>query len=146
MARAEPFKNVLEVGIWLNAIELGGRDQRAEHRPANGAAVGSCKQMVLAAESDGADGALDGIIVDLDAAVVEEPAERRPARAGVADSLGEGTVGWYAGQARAILCWVWHKAVWGTRSLGLGIRSPRWSNSLYGAENSLKYFLKFPDK
>ncbi len=36
--------------------------------------------MVLAPERDGPDGALDGVVVELDATVVEEAAQRRPAR------------------------------------------------------------------
>jgi hypothetical protein len=45
--------------------------------------------MILAAERDGTDGALDGIVVDFDAAVVEVEAKRRPARKRVADRFGE---------------------------------------------------------
>ena len=46
--------------------------------------------MVLAAERDRPDGALDRVVVELDAAVVEEAAERCPAGQGVADRLGQG--------------------------------------------------------
>lgn len=48
--------------------------------------------MVLVTEGDRADGTLDGIVVDLDAAVIEEATECRPARKEVADSPGKGAV------------------------------------------------------
>jgi hypothetical protein len=54
-----------------------------------GAAVGSGEQGVLACERERPDGALDDVVVDLDAAVVEEQAEALPARQRVADRLGE---------------------------------------------------------
>ena len=98
MAGGEPLENILEIGVRLDAIELGGRDQRTEHRPMHGAAIRSREPVILAAQCDRANGARDGIVVDLDAAVVEEAAERRPAREGVADGLSEGTVGWDPGQ------------------------------------------------
>jgi hypothetical protein len=37
-----------------------------------GATVGTCEQRVLPAERDRADGALDGVVVELKAAIVEE--------------------------------------------------------------------------
>src|SRR5579863_5534959 len=40
-------------------------------------------------ERDGADGALDGVVVDFDPAIIEEEAETGPARQCVADCLGE---------------------------------------------------------
>ncbi len=45
--------------------------------------------MVLAPERDGPDGALHGVVVELDAAVVEEAGECRPARERIADGLGQ---------------------------------------------------------
>ncbi len=44
--------------------------------------------MVLAPERHGPDGALDRVVVKLDATVVEEAAQRRPARERIADGLG----------------------------------------------------------
>src|SRR6187431_1978268 len=54
------------------------------------AAVGAGEEVVLAAERDRADRALDDIGVDLDAAVVEEAGEPVPARERVADRPGDG--------------------------------------------------------
>jgi len=45
--------------------------------------------MVLTAEGERADGALDDVGVDLDAAIVEEPGEAFPAAERIADRLGE---------------------------------------------------------
>ena len=52
--------------------------------------------MVFAPERDGPDGALDRVVVELDAAIVEEAGEGWPARERVADGLGEGAGGWNA--------------------------------------------------
>ena len=45
------------------------------------------EEMVLVPERHGPDGALDRVVVKLDATVVEEAAERRPARERIADGL-----------------------------------------------------------
>jgi hypothetical protein len=47
-------------------------------------------------ERDRRDGTLDGVIVELDATVIEEAGEGRPAGERVADGLGEGAGGWNA--------------------------------------------------
>jgi hypothetical protein len=44
-----------------------------------GAAVGAGEERVFAVERDRADGALDGVVVDFDPAVIEEEAEAGPA-------------------------------------------------------------------
>jgi hypothetical protein len=60
------------------------------------AAVGSGEQVVLAAEGDGADGAFDGVVVEFDAAVIEESGERWPARERITNGLGERAGRWDA--------------------------------------------------
>ena len=57
--------------------------------PMFGTAVGAGEQGILAGQGKGTDGALDDVVVDLDAAVVEEQAQALPARQRVADRLGE---------------------------------------------------------
>ena len=47
------------------------------------------EQGVLASQRQGPDGALDGVVVDLDAAVSQEQGQTRPARQGVADGFGQ---------------------------------------------------------
>src|SRR5258708_19604408 len=55
------------------------------------ATVGAGEQMVLAPQRHGSDRALDGIVVELDTAVVQEVTEGRPAGKGVTDRVGEAT-------------------------------------------------------
>src|SRR5258707_8975207 len=52
--------------------------------------------MVFAPESDGPDGALDRIVVQFDAAVIEESGEGWPARERITNGLGEGAGRWNA--------------------------------------------------
>jgi len=54
--------------------------EQGDYGPALGAAVGSSEEVVLASERDGPDGALDGVGVELDVAVVEEAAARSAAQ------------------------------------------------------------------
>jgi hypothetical protein len=53
-------------------VQLAGLDQRGEHRPVCRPFVAAGKQSILSVQSDAAQGALDGIGVDLDAAVVKK--------------------------------------------------------------------------
>src|ERR1700681_2508270 len=52
--------------------------------------------MVFAPERDGPDGALDRVVVEFDAAVIEESGEGWPARQRITHGLGEGAGGWNA--------------------------------------------------
>ena len=63
--------------------------KRGVDGPISPALVGPGEQMVLAPERDGPHGALDDVVVDFDAAVVEIAGQARPARERVADRLGE---------------------------------------------------------
>jgi hypothetical protein len=51
------------------------------------ATVGSTEEMVLAAQSDGAERPLSGGVVDLDAALIDVSCERTPARERLANGL-----------------------------------------------------------
>ena len=82
-------QNVSEVGKGLDLVELGGLDQRGDDCPAPGAAAGTGEESIFAAESDGADRSFNGIGIEFDAAVVEEPGEAAPTAEHVADCLGE---------------------------------------------------------
>jgi len=55
MAIGHALEDVLEVGEGLDAVELGGGDERCRGGPASWAAVAACEEMVLAAEGDGTD-------------------------------------------------------------------------------------------
>ena len=65
----------------FDAVQFAGFDQRADCRPACAAAVTAGEQVVLAAERDRADRALDGIGVEFDAAVMRKRADLPSARA-----------------------------------------------------------------
>jgi hypothetical protein len=54
-----------------------------------GAAVRAGEERVLAGQRQRPDGALDHVIIDLDASVVEEAGDARPARERVSDCLGQ---------------------------------------------------------
>jgi hypothetical protein len=89
MAVDDPGDDVGEIGLRLDSAELAGFDERGDDGPVLAAAVGAGEQRVLAIESDGTDCALDHVAVDLDAAVVEEAGQSRPARQRIADRFGE---------------------------------------------------------
>jgi hypothetical protein len=78
MTVGHALKDILEIGEGPDIVELGAGDERANGRPAFGAAVRSGEQVVLAAERDGTDCSLDGVIIKVDAAI-EEAAEDVPA-------------------------------------------------------------------
>jgi hypothetical protein len=50
MAVGHALQHVLEVGEWLDVVELGGGDERADGGPADSATIGSGEQVVLASE------------------------------------------------------------------------------------------------
>lgn len=67
----DPGEDVGEIGVRLDAGELTGLDERGDDRPVGAAAVRAGEESVLAVERNRPDGALGGVRVDLDAAVVE---------------------------------------------------------------------------
>jgi hypothetical protein len=79
MAAGHAFQHVLEVGKRLDVVEFRGGDEGADRRPAGRTAIGSREQVVLAAEGDGADGALHGVGVEFDPSVVDKSAKSIPA-------------------------------------------------------------------
>src|SRR6059036_2680255 len=52
--------------------------------------------MVFAPERDGPDGPLDRVVVEFDAAVIEESGEGWPTRERITNGLGQGAGGWNA--------------------------------------------------
>src|ERR1700722_14302744 len=54
-----------------------------------GTSVGTREQRVFPAERDRADGALDGVVVEFDAAVIDKARQAFPARQSVSDGLGK---------------------------------------------------------
>ena len=54
-----------------------------------GATIGTCEQCILPIKRDGTDRAFDGVVVELDAAIIDEARQPFPARQGVPDGLGK---------------------------------------------------------
>lgn len=89
MALDDAGDDVREVGLGIDAVELAGLDERGDDGPVLGTAIGAGEQGVLPGQGQRADGSLDDVVVELDAPVIEEEAEPRPARERVADRFGE---------------------------------------------------------
>ena len=64
VAIGHPLKDVGEICVGFDTIEFRAFDQRAEDGPAFCASIAACKQMVLAAKGDGADGAFDRVGIE----------------------------------------------------------------------------------
>ena len=83
------LEHVFEVGVGLDPVELCRGEKRGDDGPSICAAVRPGKQMVFSSQSHRPDGAFHRIGVEFDAAIIQEPAERRPARERIADGLGQ---------------------------------------------------------
>lgn len=59
----------------LDVVELGSFDERGAGRPVLSASIGTCEQRIFPIEGYRPDGTLDGVGVDLDAAVIDEAGE-----------------------------------------------------------------------
>ena len=81
--------HLAQIGFRIEAVELGGFDERVSRGGALAAGIGAGEQIVLAAERERADGALGGVVADLQGAVIEIARERRLAGAGITDRLGQ---------------------------------------------------------
>ena len=81
--------HLAQISLRIGAVELGGFDERVRRGGALAAGIGAGEQIVLAAERERADGALGGVVADLQGAVIEVARERRPAGAGITDRLGQ---------------------------------------------------------
>ncbi len=91
MAVDHALEHVFEVTVGLDAVELCRGDEGTDRGPSVSAAIGASEHMILSPECHGSDGALDRIGVKLDAAVIKEAAQRRPARERITDGLGQPT-------------------------------------------------------
>src|SRR5260370_34132660 len=89
MAIDDAGDDVGQVGVRLDANQLTGLDERGNGGPMFGTAVGAGEQSILSRQRKRTDAALDDVVVDLDAAVVEEQAQSLPARQRIADRRGE---------------------------------------------------------
>jgi hypothetical protein len=72
MAVDDTGDDVGKVAVRLDLDKLASLDQRSDHRPVLGTAVGAGEECIFTVERDRADGALDGVVVDFDPAIIEE--------------------------------------------------------------------------
>ena len=82
------LENISDIAIGFDVVKLGGLDQRCDRGPAVGTAVTASKQMVFATERHRPDRPLDRIGIELDTAIIKEPAKALPAHKCIADGLG----------------------------------------------------------
>src|SRR5712671_1980552 len=80
MSVGHALEDVLEPCEGLDVVKLCGGDEGADDCPSDAAAVRPREEMVFASERDGSDGALDRIVVEFDATVIQESGEGLPAR------------------------------------------------------------------
>ena len=85
----DPGEDVGQIAERINIVQLTCLDQRCDGGPVFGAAIRSCEQSILSVERDRANGAFDGVVVELDAAIVDKTCQAFPARQGVTDGFGE---------------------------------------------------------
>jgi hypothetical protein len=85
-------QDVSEPGARVNAVQLGGDDERLHGRGPVAATIAAAEQPRLPAEGNATQGALGRIIREADPAVIEEPSERFPARQHVVHRLGNRVV------------------------------------------------------
>ena len=69
----DPGENIGEIAERLDFVKFTGLDQRCDGGPVVGAAVRASEQSIFPVQRDRADGTLDGVVVELNAAIVEEP-------------------------------------------------------------------------
>ena len=81
---ADALKDIAQIRLRLDRIELGGADQRLEHRRARTSRIGAKMQIVLATDRYRAQRPLGGIVVRLYAPIAHETRERAPVRQRVA--------------------------------------------------------------
>src|SRR5204863_9562950 len=74
-------EHVGEIMLRVETVELGAFDQRIDRGGAAAAGIGAGKQIIYATNRDTAQGALGGIVVERQPAVVETAHQRGPARA-----------------------------------------------------------------
>ena len=94
----DPVEDVGEVCLWVEAAHLRALDKRHRTRQGFAAGIRSGEEPVFPPDADRAHGALGCIVVDGEAAIVEEEREGRPPVQGVAEGLGEIALAGNAGQ------------------------------------------------
>src|SRR5215210_3379669 len=93
MTIGEPDERFGQPIVRVDAVQLAALDEGGDHRPVVAAFVRAGEQGILPVQSDRPDGSLDGVAVEIDAAVVDEVAEAVPSKERVADRLAELALG-----------------------------------------------------
>ena len=79
MTIGEPGERLGQPGVGVDASDLAVLDQRSDNRPVAAALVGAREQGILAVEGQRPDRPLNGVGIELDAAIIKEDAEPVPA-------------------------------------------------------------------
>jgi len=74
----DPGARVDQVGKLLNVIQLTGFDQRGDDAPGLGATVGAAEQHVFPIGRDRTERAVDGVVVELDSAIMDNVRQTFP--------------------------------------------------------------------
>lgn len=78
MAVDDPGERVGQAGKRIDVVQLTGFNQGSDDGPVLGTAVGTCEQRIFPVERDRADRALDGVVVELDTAVIDKVRQTFP--------------------------------------------------------------------
>src|SRR5690606_15353899 len=81
----DPGKHLAQISHGLHAVERSAAEQAIDGRRTMAARIRSGEQEVLAAQGNDAQGAFGGIVIDLDAPVINVAGERRPTPQRIAD-------------------------------------------------------------
>src|ERR1700733_2861272 len=84
-------QQVSEIGLWIDAIQLTGLDERCQAGPVFAAFVAARKKAVFSRQTDRPHGALDAVVIEFDASVVEELLQPIPMVQCIPDRLGRWT-------------------------------------------------------
>ena len=87
--------------MWIDCVHLAGLDQRGDDGPVFCVCIMAGKERVLPVQGDGADRALDGVAVELDAAICQETAQAVAVFRDRCQCLTEGRFGGSAGAVMA---------------------------------------------
>ena len=93
MAVRDGLEGGLQIGEGLDAVDLGGLDQRRDAAPGSSALVVPGEERVFPAQGNRADEVLDVVGVDLDASVMEEGLQAVPVTVDVGELLAEAGLG-----------------------------------------------------
>jgi hypothetical protein len=75
----DPGEYLAQVGLRVQAVQLGGADQAVERGGALAAGVGTREQKILPSQSHRAQGAFGGVVIDFDPSVFTISRQRSPA-------------------------------------------------------------------